>query len=99
MDDFIAYQCDEDGFFIGEVLCQRNPKTNKPLLPQYATKVKPPDIAENQNAIFIKDSQEWVIVYKQELPQVDSIVEVRKLLENPSKESIKQAIGILIKLL
>ena len=97
--DFTAYQYDDNGIYLGEVDCQRCPKRNIPLTPKNSTKVKPPVVKNNELAIFILDSQEWIVSIKKEDRAIDSIEESINLLKNPTKESIKKAINLLINLL
>ena len=97
--DFIAYQYNDSGVYVGEVDCQRCPKNNIPLIPKNATKIKPPDIAENQNAVFMEHLQEWSLVYKEIEAPIDYIEEAISLLKNPTKENVKQTINILVNLL
>lgn len=98
--DFIAYQYDDDGYYVGEVLCQRDPKRNMPLLPRNATKVCPPE----QWCIlrFNKDNETWIEMSdtindeKEEQSLLNTSID---LLNKPSKENIKLAIINLTKLL
>jgi hypothetical protein len=96
MNDFIAYQYDENGCYVGETLCQRNPKTNKPMLPQYTTFVKPIDMKDGHDIWFDKNKEEWIYV---KIEKQETKIDIQKYLENPSKENIKKAINILMELL
>jgi predicted metal-dependent hydrolase len=100
--DFIAYQYDVLNFqYLGEVECQRDPKRNVPLLPANSTKIKPPELQENEFIVFNIEKQKWIKKIRKHSPlKIDSSLEdALKLLKNPSKENIKDAIGILINLL
>ena len=95
MSDFIAYQCDESGFYIGETLCQRNPKTNKPMLPRDATFTKPIEIEDGHALWFDFTKEEWKLIQIQKSDKID----IQYYLDNPSKENIKKAINVLMELL
>ena len=97
MSDFIAYQYDENGFYLGEVDCQRDPKRNKPLLPRNCTFVKPP-----KESGYKWDNNGW-IEYKEEEQEDWKINILNKnikiLQDSPTKEEIKQVIKDLMELL
>lgn len=98
MSDFIAYQCDERGYYVGETLCQRNPKTNTPMLPQYATFVKPIEAEDGSVLWFDFCKDEWWS-FKITPETVNRISQVKEILDDPSKENIKKAISVLMELL
>ena len=65
--DFTAYQYDINGIYIGVVECQRDPKRNMPLLPGSCTKIQPPEIKENEIAVFKNDSWEVKTLKKEKI--------------------------------
>jgi hypothetical protein len=96
MSDFIAYQYDENGFYLGEVECQRDPKRNKPLLPRNCTFVKPPKESgykwENNGWIEYKeDTQDW----RQNILNKS----IKRLSDSPTNFEIKEIIRDLMELL
>lgn len=93
----IAYQCDENGFFVGTVECQRNPVRREAyLLPRNATFSEKP---ETCNWFSFQDSR-WEY---REIPIVapeDSTSEIQLVFSGkPSKEQIKDAIQRLLDML
>lgn len=97
--DFIAYQYNEEGYYVGETECQRDPRRNQPLIPRNATQVPPLEFKENELLRFDIMKQEWHIVEKIIVQSNDAIQESIKLLENPTKENIKKVIAELISIL
>lgn len=96
MSDFIAYQYDENGFYLGEVECQRDPKRNKPLLPRNCTFVKPPKESgyrwENESwTEYKEDTQDW----RQNILNKS----IKRLSDSPTSFEIKEIIRDLMELL
>lgn len=97
--DFIAYQYNEEGYYVGETECQRDPRRNQPLIPRNATKIPPLEFKENELLKFDINKQEWQIIEKIISQPSDIIKESIKLLENPTKENIKKVIKDLMETL
>lgn len=60
----IAYQYDQDGYFVGVISCQKNPiKKSEYLLPVNSTFVQPPTgYTEDKIPVFNNDLGQWVLV-------------------------------------
>lgn len=93
-----AYQCDDSGFFVGMVECQRNPmRMGQFLLPKNATHAHKPDWCNWYNF----ELGEWK--YKKAIDDIekfDVLNTIEIVIEGvPSKEQIKMAIAQLISML
>lgn len=97
MSDFIAYQYNDFGLYIGEVLCQRDPRRNRPLLPKNCTFIKPPE--DNGTYVWKDDSWNIITIEEKQTKKINHLEDAKVLLENPSKENIKEAIKKLMELL
>lgn len=101
MSDFIAYQYDDQGFYVGEVECQRDPKRNKPLLPRNCTFIKPP--ADNGYMWF---NGNWIEVKKEPISEPvedwkQKVINrvIKKLSDSPNSTEIKEVIKDLMDIL
>jgi len=94
-----AYQCDESGFFVGVIECQRNPiKIGQFLLPRNATYTHKPEECNWYNF----DSGEWQIkeTYEEKIEKGYNTNTIEVVIEgSPSKEQIKIAISQLMNML
>lgn len=90
-----AYQCDEFGFFVGMVECQRNPmRQGQFLIPRSSTLTYKPDDCNWYNF----DAGVWE--YK-DIPESEKIAGlVNIVIEGfPTREQIKEAINKLMNML
>lgn len=88
----IAYQTDEDGFYVEAVECQESPlEPGIFLVPGGAVEVAPPELAENQLAKW--DGSAWVSVDKTPEPASSEVSDVPEPTP-PTYEELKEAVKV-----
>lgn len=84
------YSYDEEGYFLGEIIGQRNPAYGELGQPEYlqpgkTTKIQPPEAAENKIQKFVDGS--WVLVDSPDYLAAEEQKEADKIMEEKIKTS------------
>lgn len=94
----IVWQYDDDLIYVGTSECQRNPlRREEFLVPRNCTIIQPPDYNSLVQYLRFEDGV-WK-EYELKKIEVDPLDEVKELLNNPTKDNIKEAIYKLTRIL
>jgi hypothetical protein len=95
----IAYQYNDNLIFVGETECQRNPlRREEFLIPRNCTNVQPPVFNTSTHYLRFEEDN-WKEYEFVKIEKEDPLVEVKALLEDPTRDNIKEAIYRLTRIL